>query len=288
MAFRAESSGPGGAASRDSAVRWRPSATLAEDLDALRAHVKDLGAGAEEPLAGVGVAVPATLDAGGRVTAWPTRPSWVGLDLAEVLRDLFPGSAVCWADDGDLAAVAEADAAGHSDLVYVGVGTGIGGGIVLGGRPVPGSRRGSCELGHLIVDRDGERCDCGRRGCVQAEASGPATLRRAAAARGTDVTFEELRSGHADGAAWAVTAVERSCAALAAALVGVGELVRPSATVVGGGFAAGIEGFVAEVARQAGLLARPGHPVAPVLPALLGGGSSLHGAVLAAKGLPTP
>ncbi|MFI1980446.1 MULTISPECIES: ROK family protein [Streptomyces] len=288
VAFRTETSGTRGAASRDSVVRWRSSAGLPEDLDTLRAHVEELLARAARPLAGVGVAVPATLDAAGRVTAWPTRPSWVGLDLSEVLRDLFPGSEVSWADDGDLAAVAEAHAAGHSDLVYVGVGTGIGGGIVLGGRPVPGTRRGSCELGHLIVDRDGELCDCGRRGCVQAEASGPATLRRAAAARGAEVTFEELRAGYADGADWAVTAVEHSCAALAAALVGAGELVHPSATVVGGGFAAGIEGFVAEVARQAAMLARPGHPVAPVLPARLGGGSSLHGALLAARGLPNP
>lgn len=246
--------------------------------------MEQIRARTHRPFTGVGVAVPATLDARGRVVAWPTRPSWVGLDLAGVLRGLFPAALVHCADDGDLAALAEADAAGCEDLVYVGVGTGIGGGIVLGGRSVPGARRGSCELGHLIVNQGGALCDCGRRGCVQAEASGPATLRRAAAERGAGVGFEDLRAAYADGTPWAVSAVAHSCAALAAALVGVAELVRPAAMVVGGGFAAGIPGLVQEVARRADALARPGHPVAPVRPAQLGGRSSLHGAVLAAAG----
>ncbi|MFQ6143510.1 ROK family protein [Streptomyces seoulensis] len=281
VALRAETDG---ADAHESAFTWPASGRVADDLAALRRHTEEIRARTGQPLAAVGVAVPATLDADGRVASWPTRPSWRGLDLAAVLGELFPKVPLHWADDGDLAALAEADAAGCADLVYVGVGTGIGGGIVLGGRSVPGPGRGSCELGHLIVARRGERCDCGRRGCVQAEASGPATLRRASAARGARVDFAELRAGYAERAGWAVAAVEHSCAALAAALVGVGELVRPDAMVIGGGFAAGIPGFVEETARRVAALTRPGHPPAPVGPAVLGGRSSLHGAVLAARG----
>ncbi|GIF17077.1 ROK family protein [Actinoplanes teichomyceticus] len=275
MALRLESVG-------DRVFTWPRAGTLADDLSALAGQVRQLRAAG--PLTGVGVAMPATLDARGRVTAWPTRPSWTGLDLAGVLTDLFGATPVRLADDGDLAALAEADELGCADLVYAGVGTGIGGGIVLAGRPVPGPGRGSCELGHVVVDLHGARCDCGRRGCVQAEASGPATLRRAAAAAGAPVTFDQLRSGFRDGTPWAVTAVGQGCAALAAALAGAAELVRPEVIVIGGGFAAALPGYVDEVARRLARLARPGHPPAPVRPARLGDRSSLHGAMLAARG----
>ncbi|WP_049568120.1 hypothetical protein [Streptomyces sp. SBT349] len=68
-----------------------------------------------------------------QVTSWPSRPSWTGLALGPALRALVPGAAVAWADDGDVAALAEAAAADCADLLYVGVGTCIGGGLVLGG-----------------------------------------------------------------------------------------------------------------------------------------------------------
>jgi kanosamine 6-kinase len=272
-----------GRLTRRAEARWPvPPGDPDQDLVVLRTLVGQLRTGTPRGFAGVGVAVAATLDAGGRVTAWPTRPSWTGLDLLPEVRSLVPGCEVAWGDDGALAALAEAAAADVADLVYLGVGTGVGGGIVAGGRPLPDPTRGSCELGHLIVNRVGERCDCGRRGCVQAESSGPATLRRAAAERGGPVAFDELRAGCERREGWALAAVERSCAGLAAALAGAGELASPAVHVVGGGFATAVPGFVTEVARQAAALSRPGHPVAPVRPARFGGQSSLYGAVAAA------
>jgi kanosamine 6-kinase len=260
---------------------WPESGGVHADVALLR----DKLAGLRTDVTAVGVSLPATADSAGRVVAWPSRPGWAGLDFAGVLRELFPGVPACVADDGDLAAVAEARAADCADLVYFGVGTGIGGGIVLGGRACPGLTRASCELGHLVVDRTGDRCDCGRRGCVQALASGPATLRRAARARGAAVAPAELRRGLAAGESWAETAVGESAAALAAAVVSVGELCDPVLSVIGGGFAAAMPGFVELVAAQVKELARPGHEPAPVRAAVLGGLSSLHGAVLAARGL---
>jgi kanosamine 6-kinase len=267
-------------------VRWpAPAVAVERDLAVLREAVDSLRRAVGRSFAGVGVAVAATVDPVGRVTTWPTRPSWTGLDLIGVVRSLVPGCGVVWGDDGALAAVAEAAATGVRDLVYVGVGTGVGGGIIAGGRSVPALARGSCELGHLVVNRAGAVCDCGRRGCVQAESSGPVTLRRAAVLRGRPVSFDELRAGYANGEPWASAAVGHSCAALASALAGAGELASPAIHVVGGGFATGITGFVDEVARRAAALSRPGHPVAPVVPARFGGRSSLRGAIVAAAGL---
>ncbi|MFF8974806.1 ROK family protein [Streptomyces sp. NPDC014995] len=263
--------------------RWPEERSVDADLAALAAHTRRLvpaGAGAVEA---VGVAMPATLDAEGRVVAWPGRPFWQGVDLRAELAGLLPGARVSCADDGDLGALAEADAAGCRDLVYLGVGTGVGGGIVLDGRLVPGVGRGSCEVGHIVVDRSGERCACGRRGCVQAVASGPATLTRAARLRGASVEFAELRDAFTAGEEWAAAAVDESCAALAAAAVSLAELVHPRRVVVGGGFAAGIPGYVARVATHTAALARPGAPAPEIHAARLGGLSSLTGALLLAR-----
>ncbi|WP_035795532.1 ROK family protein [Kitasatospora mediocidica] len=292
VAMRAETAGVaqdgggggGGRKSWESTFRWPPPEGPAADLAVLAEHLDALVRRLDGPLAGVGIALPATLDPVGRVTAWPGRPSWTGLDLAAALREVLPGTEVRCADDGDLAAMAEAAALDCPDVVYLGVGTGIGGGIVLGGRPYPGPGRGSCEIGHLVVDRTGPLCDCGRRGCVQALASGPATLRRAAVEAAAEVDFATLRQAWSDRLDWAVRVVEESCAVLAAAAVSVGELTHPAYTVLGGGFADGLPGFVAEVDRQAQKLSRPGHSVAPVRAAALGGLSSLRGALLLARG----
>ncbi|RKN07374.1 ROK family protein [Streptomyces radicis] len=265
--------------------RWPETGDADRDLAALAERVRALRDRWDAPVASVGVAMPGTVDPAGRVVTWPGRPSWTGLDFGASLRALFPAARVAWADDGDLAALAEAHATGCANLVYLGVGTGIGGGIVLGGRPCPGLGRGSSEIGHLIVDRAGPRCGCGRRGCLQAVAAGPATLRRAARLRGTggEVPFAALREAFAARAPWAVAAVDESCAALGAAIVSLGELLAPDRALVGGGFADGLPGFVAAVADHARGLARPGHPPPPVGPAVLGGLSSLHGAVLLAE-----
>lgn len=260
-----------------------------DDIALLDEHVCALRDRGGEPIGAIGVAVPATLDARGRVVAWPGRPSWLGIGLGEALRRLGAGAPVVFGDDGDLAALAEAQALREADVVYLGVGTGVGGGAVLGGRGVPGSHRGSCEIGHVIVERGGPTCDCGRSGCVQAVASGPATLRRATGRRGAPVTPAALAAGVRAGESWAVTTLGETCAALAAAVVSLGEVLRPSVVVVGGGFAAGMPGFVERVREHAVALGRPGHPAPRVQAGTFGSMSSLHGAVLLARdGLTVP
>ncbi|KUO23039.1 ROK family protein [Streptomyces dysideae] len=272
--------------------RWTSGADVREDLAALADCLVAVRRRWPGPLRAAGVALPATLDSGGRVTAWPNRPAWAGLSLAAELHGMLPGTAVACADDGDLAALAEAGVAGLDDILYVGVGTGVGGGAVLGGELCPGPARGSFELGHLVIDRAGTRCDCGRRGCVQAHASGPAILRRATELRDAPVTYADLCDAWQRQLSWAVVAVDEGCAALATAIISAAELLRPDAVVVGGGFAEGLPGFTPRVARHTHHLTRPGHPAPTHHEAQLGGLSSLHGAVQLARTtsatIPTP
>jgi kanosamine 6-kinase len=267
----------------ETAFPWAPRHSAARDLTQLTDHVARLRARIATPPRAVGVAMPATVGPAGRIVSWPSRPEWTGLDLDASLRALFPEAAVAWADDGDLGALAEARTSGCDDLLYIAVGTGVGGGLVLQGALCPGLGRGSFEIGHMIVELGGARCVCGRLGCLQAIASGPATLRRAEQLRGAAVTFDELRHALRDEQPWAVTAVDRSCRALAAAVAGVQELVHPRRALIGGGFAAGIPGLVGLVSDQLAELARPGQSPLPVEPARLGGLSSLRGAVSLAR-----
>lgn len=270
---------------QETSARWSAGATVADDLALLSAKAVELLADRSERVEAIGVALPATVGPCGNVVAWPGRPSWTGSDLRSMLRRLFPGAEVCYADDGDLAALAEARTSGCADLLYLGIGTGVGGGIVAGGRSRPGLDRGSCELGHMVVERGGSRCDCGRRGCVQSVASGPATLRRAGALRGSEVTFRQLREAIEEKQTWAMSALEDSAAALAAAAISVHELLHVDLVLVGGGFATGLPCLIELMTEALARLGRPGSPPPPVRPATLGSASSLHGAVLAARGL---
>jgi kanosamine 6-kinase len=282
VAFRVETDAGEG---REFSFTWPRRHGAGKDFALLAEQVRDARRACGADFAAVGIALPATVGARGRVVAWPNRPEWVGLDLGARLSELFADTPIAWADDGALGALAEARAARRENMLYLGVGTGVGGGLVLGGALCPPPGRGACEIGHTIVRYDGgEECVCGRGGCLQATASGPATLRRASQLRGgAPVAFDELRDGVRGGREWAVAAVAESCRALAAAMISVGEIVPCDQVVIGGGFAAGIAGFVENVAAEAVRLARDGFTPAPVRPAVWGDLSSLRGAVLLAR-----
>ncbi|MFI0542617.1 ROK family protein [Streptomyces sp. WSLK1-3] len=287
VALRLERSGAAvGARPWQTVFRWPESGGAAADMAALADALAAVPGRAGDPVTSVGVALPAALDTGGRVLGWPNRPSWQGLDLQGQLEALLPGAQVRVADDGDLAALAEARAAGCRDLVHLGVGTGIGGGIVLDGVMRPGTARGSCEVGHVIVDhRVGEPCDCGRRGCVQSLSSGRAVLRRASRRRGEEVDFDSLLAGWAARETWAAEPIGESASALAAAATSLAELTHPDVITVGGGFAASLPGYVDEVAARFSALRRPTGPAPRLRPAALGALSSLDGALLLARGI---
>ncbi|MFJ9151070.1 ROK family protein [Streptomyces sp. NPDC102270] len=279
VALRAET--PGGEV-RERVARWHGRG-VAADMARLATEVDLLHREVPGGFAAVGIALPATVGPDDRVVVWPSRPEWIGLDVRCAMAELFPDTLVGWADDGDLAALAEAEATGCADVLYVGVGTGVGGGLTSGTGPLPGLGRGSFELGHVVTDPDGPPCRCGRRGCLQSIASGPATLARASLLHGADVTYRRLREGLAHQESWAVQAVDRTCHRIALAVTGVRELMHPGLVVVGGGFATGLPGFVDMVAHHLHALARPGVPAPPVRASCRGGLTSLHGAVALAR-----
>ncbi|HEU5469377.1 MAG TPA: ROK family protein [Actinophytocola sp.] len=269
---------------RETVVRWPAGTDPANDLAALRRGLRAVAG--RRPKSGplsVGVAVPALLDPDGRVLTWPNRPGWRGIDLRGLFDRELPGVPVRFGDDGDLATLAEAYQAGRPDLLYLGVGTGVGGGLFLDGDLLRSDNGPVAEVGHIVVAPDGPPCRCGRRGCVQAIASGPATLRRAARADPTVTGSAALRSALAAGAPWAHRTVRETATALGTAVATVTELVRPAVVRLGGGFAAALPELGAATEAVVRALDRPGHPAPPVEPAAYGAASSLAGAVLLAR-----
>jgi glucokinase len=151
--------------------------------DAMAAALREAAgaAGVEtSQLAHTGVGSPGTVDAAaGTVSSARNLPGWAGTyALGPELRERLH-TPVALGNDVQVATDAEAALGagrGHDSMLGVFWGTGVGGGIVLGGRPWVG-RGGAGEIGHVVVKVDGALCPCGRRGCMEAYA-GRAALER--------------------------------------------------------------------------------------------------------------
>ena len=127
----------------------------------------------QEKIAGLGVAAPGPIDLdNGTVVDPPLLPGWDRVELRNALA-AATGYSVVVDKDVTSAAVAETWAGGPSgagSFVFMYMGTGIGCGIVLNDEVVRGTSGNAGEIGHIMVDPDGPRCDCGERGCVKSSA----------------------------------------------------------------------------------------------------------------------
>jgi glucokinase len=184
-------------------------------------------------------------------------------------------------------------------LLFVGLGTGIGGGIVLHGQLLRGAQGAAGELGHVTVQATGPRCACGNRGCLEAFASGSAIGRRArevaserpgsalgqlAAERklvGEDVT-DLARQGD-DGA---LSVLEEAGRWLGIGLAGFVNIFNPEVVVVGGGVMEAGELILKAARREVYLRARsPSRGLVEVKEAALGPDSGMLGAAALAQDL---
>lgn len=131
-------------------------------------------------LLGCGIAVPGLVDPAGDTVASPTRLGWQAVPLRELLEARI-GVPVFVTDRGKSAGLGELWSLGPDkpdDLVYLYLGRGVAGAIVLHRDILPGTTSTAGELGHMIIDPDGPACECGNRGCLEALVSTPAILAR--------------------------------------------------------------------------------------------------------------
>src|SRR5688500_19000474 len=144
---------------------------LFADLDALVGEVRS---GATVDVCGVGCGGP--MSAGGESVSPLNIPAWRGFPLRSRLA---AHTGVPTFVDNDAKALALGEgwrgaAAGETDFIAMVVSTGVGGGIVLGGRLLDGADGNAGHIGHVVVEPGGLLCGCGARGCLEAEASGTA------------------------------------------------------------------------------------------------------------------
>lgn len=141
----------------------------------IRRMIQSLSVPSRKKLTGIGVCLPGAVDAEkGIVPHSPNLSGWKGIKLAGILSREFR-LPVRMVNDANAAAVGEmlfGAARGIKDFIYVTVSTGVGGGIVIGGRLLEGARFVAGEIGHMTIVADGDLCSCGRKGCFEAYASG--------------------------------------------------------------------------------------------------------------------
>jgi glucokinase len=184
-------------------IATAPSGDAARDLvriaEAARALLREQGARVAD-VEIVGVSLPGAIDAaGGSVVNPPNLPGWGGAPIRALLeREL--SLRVALENDANAGALAEwryGAARGLSHAVYLTMSTGVGGGLILGGRLHRGFANGAGEVGHLPLVRDGEPCACGLRGCAEAYLGGAAWARRLAQATPAASAVAKLAAGEA-------------------------------------------------------------------------------------------
>jgi fructokinase len=263
-----------------------PSGPYEDTIAAIQALVDRLERGVGRRCS-VGVAMPGAISpATGLIkNANSVRLNGQALD-ADLARAL--DRPVRLANDANCFAVSEASdgAAAGAHLVFgVILGTGVGGGIVIDGRPLTGLHAIAGEWGHnpLPAPQDDERpgapCYCGRHGCVETWLSGPALSRQFQEATGGRLRPTEIADAAESGGAQAATLMERYCDRLARALGGVINLIDPDAIVLGGGLSriALLYRRVPEIWHRS-IFSEPGHIRTRLLPPKHGDSSGVRGA----------
>jgi glucokinase len=209
---------------------------------------------ARDNLTGIGICAPGPLDPfRGVVLNPPNLPCWHNFPLAAEVQRVFHVSARI-DNDANAAALAESiwgAAVGFRNVFYATLGTGIGAGIIFDQRIYHGRTGSAAEGGHVSIDYNGPRCACGKRGCIEALASGPAIARRARArltestasskiralANGNleNLTAEHVAEAFRAGDLIAREVLESTADLLTVWLGNIIDLLEPEVIVLGGG-----------------------------------------------------
>ena len=256
---------------------------------------------ARPDVAAAGLGIPATIDHGKGVAI-----SAVNLPLDDVpIRDLVAertGLPVFVDNDANVAALAEhlyGAARGAENAVMLTIGTGIGGGLIIGGEIYRGSIGAGAELGHTVIDLDGPPCqgNCPGRGCVETLASGTALGREGLAAAEREpesVLGKMLADGESiDGKAVTEAALNGDPTArsvfdlvgrrLGVALASFANVFEPEAIVIGGGVIAAGDMLLDPARRELQTRALPPMNRTPVLAAEMGSDAGMIGAAAMAR-----
>lgn len=217
---------------------------LPDIADSIREKMKQIDADA---VAGVGVGAPGPIDGEG-VVHRAVNLGWGTFSIKDTLERLL-NMPVMAGNDANVAALGEmwmGGGQGCKDLVVVTLGTGVGGGIIIGGKMLTGATGAGGEIGHIHVDdAEEEVCGCGNKGCLEQYSSATGITRLANKMLAESKQDSVLRNGEVSAKtvfdavkekdALAIKVAEKFGKYLGDALAGIAGVVNPEAIVIGGG-----------------------------------------------------
>jgi predicted NBD/HSP70 family sugar kinase len=208
--------------------------------DTFLTQLAELGIGVRQ-VVGIGIGVPGPVEfAAGRAVKPPIMPGWHGVSIAEHFAGAFPGVEILVDNDVNIMAVGEHRSVwpGVSDLIFIKIATGIGAGIISGGRLQRGAQGAAGDLGHLRASEHLDQiCACGNAGCIEAVASGSALARRLRTlGHDTESAIDVVGLVH-NGNADAMRLVREAGRLLGETLAHAITLLNPSVMVIGGDLA---------------------------------------------------
>src|SRR3954451_5413469 len=238
-------------------------------LSAVTGAIDSMFSVSDGNIEGIGICAPGPLDPkSGIVLNPPNLPCWRNFSLAERVTEKY-SVPVKVDNDANAAALAETRwgaARGFRYVFYATIGTGIGTGIVFDGAIYHGNTGSAAEGGHVSIDYRGPVCNCGKRGCIEVLASGPAIGARARAKLEAEnsrasklrdlvqadmgsVTTETVARAYAAGDAMAQEIMLETAQLLTYWLGSIVDLLDPDVIVMGGGVAAMLKPFFAEISK---------------------------------------
>jgi predicted NBD/HSP70 family sugar kinase len=221
------------------AVDHDPERALGTATELIRQAIGESGVAREKILgAGFGIACPVDASSGD-LAAEGIMPGWVGIRPADELAERT-GFAVRIINDANAGVLAEqrfGAARESADVVYLRLSSGIGAGVICGGRMLTGSNGVAGELGHVTVEPGGAVCRCGNRGCLETVASPEALAALLARSWGRPVSDTDLAGLLRDGDRGTLRAVEDAGDAVGRVLAPAVQLLNPELIVIGGDLA---------------------------------------------------
>ena len=231
----------------------------------------------------IGYGIPSSIDQRSGMVLGTVNLPLTGICFRQRMRERF-NLPVFIDNDANVAAIAEWKAGagrGSNDLVMLTLGTGVGGGLILGGRPYRGSVGAGAELGHMVVRMDGDPCygNCPGHGHLEALTSGHAAGLLAAREIGPEVDAHKLVEMGQAGERRALLLLDRIGHSLGAACGSFVNIFNPELIVIGGGFAAAGDLIFDTARKRMEQEALPGMAaLTRIVPAELGASAGLIGA----------
>lgn len=207
--------------------------TIAEAINSVRAKYPAVSA--------VGIGFPGFIDPNTQVIS--QSPNLPGLSNVDLSADLCALIALPVITENDALAAAYGEYVTHpsqaSSLIYLGLGTGVGGGLILNGKPFQGQHGVAMEVGHVTVQPNGRLCGCGNLGCMEQYASASGVAISYFEATNQQCTAAEIAIRAKSGDKAAIAAYQLAGTSLAQALAHILKVIDVAHVVIGGGMSAG-------------------------------------------------